>query len=196
EPRTTGLAQGRDGSHGPWLPVPTAVPTVPRTRRRAAWTRGRHARMPRDGPSPSRRTVGRRRQARQRRTSRLMIVRRPERRTPAQEGVLVFRLAHATSMLPLVRGRQPAKEGVFYCAGAQKPISPVDTRDRCSSVPPRYHQQGGGQTGDARSHTVPCFRSREQDVKPFLGEVPVVRQHVGAPFAAHDQHGATIGEAI
>ena len=33
-------------------------------------------------------------------------------------------------------------------------------------------------------------------MKPFLGEVPVVRQHVGEPFAAHDQHGATIGETI
>src|SRR5215813_5317372 len=47
-----------------------------------------------------------------------------------------------------------------------------------------------------RRQTVPCCRSREHNLKPFLGKVPVVGQHVGEPFVTHDQHGATIGEAI
>src|SRR5262249_495591 len=39
-------------------------------------------------------------------------------------------------------------------------------------------------------------RSREQDMKAFLGEVPVVGQHLSEPLLAHHQHGGTIREAI
>src|SRR5262245_11001471 len=39
-------------------------------------------------------------------------------------------------------------------------------------------------------------RSREQDMKAFLGKVPVVGQHLGEPLLTHHLHGGTIGEAI
>ncbi len=38
--------------------------------------------------------------------------------------------------------------------------------------------------------------SRKQDVKPFLGKVMVIREHIRQPFAAHGFHGDTVGEAV
>src|SRR5215475_11815269 len=39
-------------------------------------------------------------------------------------------------------------------------------------------------------------RSRKQDLKAFLGKVPVVGEHRGEPLLTHHQHGGTIREAV